>query len=204
MAKLGILIPTIVGREEYLERLLPILERQRQPYGDEIKIFILKDEGESNGGKTTGVKRNKLVDMAIQQGYDYGAFFDDDDLPSVDYIDKQMEVVYSGADCGSLIGAIYFSGRPGMPFLHSNKYKIWSQDNNYYYRCPNHLNCIKLDHFKAVPFPDQTVGEDGRQSEAMAAAGILKTQYDINTVIYHYFTGQKNTPTEIEYYERIK
>lgn len=204
MAKLAILIPTIVGREQYLNRLLEVLNKQIEEFKGEVVIFIDSDAGEANGGLTTGAKRNKLVDMAVSYGCIYGAFFDDDDLPSADYIRQQMKVVESGADCGSLWGSIYFSGILGKPFHHSNIYEVWENDTPEYRRCPNHLNCIKLEHFKAVPFPDKTWGEDGVQSELLAKSGLLKTQYEINSVIYRYFTGEKNTPTELNYYNELK
>lgn len=230
MNKLAILIPTIVGRDHYIDRLIPIFKSQISAFEDiskcdmllsqdkdfdsitnsfqsiiglkygNIAIFTYKDDSKISTGK----KRNALVYSAIEHGFTYGAFFDDDDLPSHDYIEQQLKVVASGADCGSLWGSIYFSGVLGKPFHHSNIYKVWENDTPEYRRCPNHLNCIKLEHFKAVPFPDQVFGEDGKQSEAMAAAEILKTQYNIETVIYHYFTGAKGTATEINYYNSLK
>lgn len=55
----------------------------------------------------------------------------------------------------------------------------------------------------AFPFPDQTFGEDGKQSEAMAAAGVLKTMHPCEDVIYHYFTGQKDTELEKEIVQNL-
>lgn len=204
LRRLAIMIPTTYDREPLLQRLLDVLNPQVLKHKDDVCILIECDEGEKNGGMTTGAKRNMLVQKAISLGFTYGAFFDSDDLPSEDYIDKQLSVVQSGADCGSLLGSIYFSGAKGKPFHHSIKYKVWGETPVLYERCPNHLNCVKLKHFAAIPFPDKTFGEDGVQSEAMAKSGVLKTEHLIDSVIYHYFTGAKDTQTERDHYAFLK
>jgi hypothetical protein len=55
---------------------------------------------------------------------------------------------------------------------------------------------MKLSLVKDIPFEDITVGEDGRWSMAIQKAGVLKTEYQINETIYHYFTGKKNHSIE--------
>lgn len=212
--KLAILIPTIPGREDSLHRLLVTLRAQVIKYsgGDVINRRIDSDPGfkfiyfdriaiiinKDNKEKTTGAKRNELIAAAKHEGYDYVAFFDDDDMPGPTYIQNQMAVVNSGKDCGELWGNIYFSGKKGKPFHHSIIYDKWSENKYTYQRTPNHLNCIRTDISAAFPFPDQVFGEDGKQSEAMAAAGVLKTMHPIDDVIYHYFTGTKGTDLENE------
>jgi cellulose synthase/poly-beta-1,6-N-acetylglucosamine synthase-like glycosyltransferase len=178
---LAILIPTLTSRAHLLERLVAELDKQRA--GKNVILIIAEDQGQ----KTTGQKRNELVQAAVINEADYICFIDDDDLPGENYIVRMLEGMALGVDCCSLLGRIYFKGRPGNPFHHSIKYDHWYQDKNMYYRNPNHLNCIKLDLVKDIPFNDQTIGEDGHWSIALQQAGVLKNEYEINEVIYHYY-----------------
>lgn len=200
--KLAILIPTTPDRKIYLQRLLDELVSQL----NELKLIGGKDVldtpelgevdvcifiNEDNREKTTGKKRNELIEAAAWAGAKYIAFIDDDDLPGPTYIKRGMEVVDSGLDCGELWGTLYINGKKDTrPFHHSIAYSVWSDDSKAYYRCPNHLNFIKLDLVKDIPFPDQSFGEDGQWSvHRVQPAGVLKTMYPIPEVIYYYFSG---------------
>lgn len=192
MSKLAILIPTLDDRINLFERSTNALNAQINylSKNTEIKIFSLSD----NGKTSTGEKRNILVREAFDAGYEYAAHFDDDDLPADNYMQNQYAVTESGMDCGSFWGQIYWEGKKGKPFHHSIKYPEWFEDDKYYYRCVNHLNCVRLDILKDYPFPDQTFGEDGIQSMSMKNAGVLKTEYQINEIMYHYFCGKIKNP----------
>lgn len=181
MIKLAILIPTLTDRAQLLNRLIAELDKQRD--GKDVVIIKHEDQGQL----TTGAKRNILIDAAFGSGAEYVAFFDDDDLPGENYIKRNLEGIEMGVDCCSLLGRIYFKGKPGNPFHHSIKYDHWYQDDKMYYRNPNHLNCIKLELIKDIPFRDQTIGEDGHFSIDIQKAGVLKTEYEIDEIIYHYF-----------------
>lgn len=182
---LAILIPTLTERVKLLNRLTDALDKQRQ--GKNVILIISEDQKQ----KTTGQKRNELIQAAVQNEADYIAFMDDDDLPGGTYIQRGIEVAESGMDCGELWGQIYWSGKPGKPFHHSIIHKEWYEDQKFYYRMPNHLNFQKLAVVKDVPFPDQNFGEDGKQSYAMRDAGVFKTEYPIKDILYHYFAGRK-------------
>lgn len=187
MQKLALLIPTLDGREQYLERLLTVLRPQVNAYGDNAEIIILKDNRE----KTTGWKRNALTEMAIISGATHRAFIDDDDTVTDDYMDLNMPGVMQDFDCNSLVGLYFLNGRYDRPFYHSLKYTHWWQDNAGYYRNPNHLNVVKLDLIKDIPFQDKTIGEDGCWSEDIFKAGVLKTEYEIIKPFYRYLCRTK-------------
>lgn len=191
--KLAILIPTLFEREALFRRVTDELGRQIDEIypnslpGEIVSIINITD----NRQHTTGKKRNALIELAVNEYKpEYIAFMDDDDMPGPTYIKRGLEVVESGMDCGELWGQIYWSGKPGKPFHHSIEHKEWYEDDKFYYRCPNHLNFMKLDVVKDFKFPDQNFGEDGQWSMAIKEAGALKTQYAIPEVIYHYFNGQ--------------
>lgn len=197
MSRFAILIPTLFERRPLMARLLKELRKQIALSGANVNILIKEDNGEL----TTGAKRNALVKEAVTMGIDYHAFFDDDDLPGPTYIKRQMEVVNSGKDCGSLWGNIYFAGQKGKPFHHSIQYDHWFENKYLYARSVNHLNCVKTSIAAQFPFPDQVFGEDGVQSLSMV--GVLKTEHVIDDVIYHYFTGTKDTEQEKEYIKQL-
>lgn len=194
--KLAILIPTIEGREEVFNRCVKQMVKQMEDLAANNVVVI--HEKTKAGEPTTGIKRNKLIQTAISMGCDYVAFFDDDDIPGPGYLKHLLATAQSGKDCGELWGSIYFSGKKGKPFHHSIIYNKWSENKYQYNRTPNHINCVRTEIMAAFPFPDQVFGEDGKQSEAMAAAGALKTMHPCEEVIYHYFTGQKDTDLEKE------
>lgn len=195
MKKLAILICTLPERHNVFDRLLECLTYQKYelPNPDDVDFLFHK---ESKGIKTTGRKRNELVATAAGLGFRYLAHHDDDDLPGKNYLRRMIEGIDLGVDCCSLIGQIYWSGKPGKPFHHSKDIKEWWEDDQRYYRCVNHLNCQKIDLVKNIPFPDKVFGEDGVQSYAMRDAGIFKTEHKIDEVIYHYFCGTKETQAE--------
>jgi len=187
MKKFAILIPTMTSRAKLLERCVSELKRQIKENDAEYSFEILMnlDLGEASTGK----KRNELVELALSMGITKGAFVDDDDLPGPTYIKRAKEFLLGDFDCAELWGNIFWSGKKGKPFHHSIKYKDWSEDNQYYYRCINHLNFMKLDLIKNYPFPDQSFGEDGVASYYWRDAGIFKTEMPIPEVIYNYYCG---------------
>ena len=185
MPLLAILIPTLNEREQLFNRLLEQLNNQRA--GKECIIIPNFDDRE----KSTGVKRNECLDKAREANASHVAFFDDDDLPGPNYIDLQMEVVHGNYDCGSLWGQYWENGKMSNPFHHSIIYDKWFQDSKYFYRNPNHLNCIKLELLNDIRFQDKTIGEDGHYSIDLHKAGLLKNEFQINEIIYYYFAGGK-------------
>lgn len=187
---LAILIPTLTERQQLLNRLLAELDKQRV---DKNVIVIISEDQRQ---KTTGQKRNELIEEAVIQGADYVAHFDEDDLPGPNYIERNLEGVNTGVDVCSLWGQLYIHNKPQNPFHHSLIYDHWYQDKTMYMRNPNHLNCMKLSLIKDIKYQHITVGEDGQMSISLQKAGVLKTEYKINETIYHYFTGKKNHAIE--------
>lgn len=202
MTKLAILICTLPERERSFNRLIEVLQHQRKRLRNPQDVHIVYNDV-AKGIETTGKKRNDLVQRAIEIEAKYIAHHDDDDLPGVNYLKRQLEGIELNVDCCSLIGQIYWSGKPGKPFYHSIENKEWWEDNQKYYRMPNHLNCQKLELVKDIPFPDQVFGEDGKQSYAMRDAGIFKTEHKIEEVIYHYYCGTKGTTSEQTQYNLL-
>ena len=94
-------------------------------------------------------------------------------------------------DCAELWGQYWENNTMFNPFHHSIVHDHWYQDKHFYYRNPNHLNCIKLELLKDIRFQDKTIGEDGHFSIDIQKSGLLKRQYPVNEIIYYYFAGGK-------------
>lgn len=186
MIKLSILIPTIVGREDFYKDLKDYLFAQYS--GDEIEICTEKDNRE----KSIGEKRNLLLERANGK---YVAFFDDDDKPSDNYIELLLEGIEKDVDCCSLKGIITTDGADPRIYEHSLKYSEWRTNGDdaavKYERPPNHLNCIKSEIAKQFKFPETYHGEDHVWSMAIQKSGLLKTEHYIDQVIYYYNYNSK-------------
>lgn len=181
---LAILIPTIVGREWYYNRLIDILYPQTREHKN-VKIFTLKDDKELSIGE----KRNILTENAYKEGYSHRAFIDDDDTVTSDYLDLNMPGVLGDYDCNSLIGIYSVNGYIDPKkhiFIHSLDYSCWYEDDEKYYRNPNHLNVVKIDLIKDVKFQHKNFGEDGCWSEDIQKLGCLKNEYRIDKPFYNY------------------
>ena len=141
-----------------------------------------------NREKTIGQKRNELLDASTGK---YFCFIDDDDEISPIYIDKIVQAANSGADCASLLGQYYLDGVYYKPFIHDLKIKEWRADENYFYRCPNHLNLIKKECVNGIYFDSVNFGEDGKWSMAINDQQRLKSQFEIKEMLYHYYHRSK-------------
>jgi hypothetical protein len=186
----AILIATRPETLHLLKRLL--IEIYSQPFEYEYLIIINNTKSENHGGPTTGAKRNDLMDAAIREGATHIAFFDDDDLCGPTYLQRNLEATNGDYDTAELWGQYYEHGKQLNPFHHSIIYDKWWQDDKFYYRCNNHLNCMKLEKVKDFRFLDRTFGEDGNWAMDIQKAGVLKTEYPVKEITYYYFHGKRD------------
>lgn len=183
--KLSILIPTLKERKGMLDVLLESLHTQ---INDEAEVLIESD----NRQKTVGEKRNILMNKA--QG-EWMCFIDDDDRVPSYYIAEIMKGIETNPDCCSLIGRITTDGKEPKTFIHSLKYDSYFEENNIYYRCPNHLNVIRRSIAIKIPFSEKNFGEDTDFALALNKSGLLKTEYSIPYIIYYYdYISNKKEP----------
>lgn len=174
--RLSVLICHIPERHRLLDRLLALLEPQKQHL---IEVIV------DDGGGSIGVKRNRLLDKANGQ---YVAFVDDDDLVSDDYAESVCSMIaMSNPDCVGIVGLVIQPGKDTWTFRHSISVDRWCKDKerHIYFRCPNHLNPIKASIAKSIRFPDISHGEDRDWSERIRP--YLKTEEFIEHPIYFYY-----------------
>lgn len=186
--KLSILIPTLPSRKHFYDRLIGLLAGQivAHPLGHLIEL-VTDDTGKEI---CIGTKRNRL--MAAAKG-EYMAFFDDDDRPGTNYIARLIGGIGKGVDCCSLHGIITTDGHRPKHFYHSIKYDRMFEENNIYYRPVMHINCIKTELARQCVFPEWKYSEDSNFAYQLQQKGLLKTEHEIEEVIYHYdFVQTKN------------
>lgn len=161
---LSILILTIPGREMMFRRLV---DRLLPQVTDAVEIVV----DEAPPPAPIGRKRNNLLRRATGA---YAAFIDDDDLVAEDYVPRVLKALHRKPDVVGLFGRITFDGRSPRLFEHSLKHTKWWEDDEVYYRCPNHLNPVRRELALRAGFPERNHGED--QDYSLRLRPLLKTE----------------------------
>lgn len=176
--KLSVLICTIEERKPRFDVLMAELEKLRNG-NPEIEILSECD----NKQMTIGTKRNLLLSRA--KG-DYVCSVDDDDWIDSEYFIKILQALEHEPDCVQMIGMMNTDGFNQKRFEHSIFHKRYFEQNNIYYRYPNHLNPIRRDIAQQFKFPELNFGEDTDWATQILNSGLLQHEEAIDKVIYHY------------------
>jgi cellulose synthase/poly-beta-1,6-N-acetylglucosamine synthase-like glycosyltransferase len=181
--RLSLLVCTVKGRENYLERLKARLKPQLTP---EVEILVAKDNREL----TIGKKRNDLIHNASGE---YIAFIDDDDWVSENYVKEILKATDSKPDVVGFNSIITFNGKTPRRVEITMKHKNWSHKMGTidgtaqpvtYYRCPNHLTPVKKSIALKILFPEMNDQEDRFYS--LAIPSFAETEVYINDYLYFY------------------
>lgn len=183
---LSILIPTVVGREAHLDRLLNEIAKQATALSlnGEVKAIFLKDDK----SVTIGAKRQQLYSMSEGK---YSTQIDDDDMIAPDYLKKVLKAIESHPDCVCYFEHVNFMGQTKVS-CHSNDFDDWGEryhDGDQYYdyiRTPYFKDVIKTDICKQIPVPDIRYAEDIEWSRRLKKSGLIKTEVFINDYMYFY------------------
>lgn len=187
--KLSILVPSVAERRNtFLPKCLDMLYSQLESLPIEqqktVEILFLIDSKE----RMLGSKRNNLIDIA--QG-EYIVFVDDDDRIEPDYISSLLEAIESNSDVITFLASVSLNGEPAKICHYSNKYAKDYNTTDTYHRLPNHICCVKKEIALKVPFLNIKNGEDSAYSKQLKPH--LRTQHEINRVMYHYDYNEKTT-----------
>jgi hypothetical protein len=193
---LSILIPTVVGREENLNKLTRLLFGKSIGNEDmigymggmigEIHLVIAKDNKEM----TIGQKRELLYSKA--EGL-YSIQIDDDDELAPNAIKIILEAIKSNPEMPCItfrekciINGEYKSSN------HSIKYGRWQDnfDGYDYVRTPFYKDVIRTDLAKSVPFPHIRWNEDEQWSYAIMP--LLTSEIHIDEELYYYNYNETN------------
>jgi glycosyltransferase involved in cell wall biosynthesis len=179
---LSILIPSLRCRAHLRQRLLEVLEPQVIDRPG-VELLIHEDDGE----RCIGRKRNDLVAVATGQ---YIVFIDDDDTVAPHYVEKIAAACNQLQDCVCFKVRRYSNGMDIGESVHSLQYEVYSTQKiapgrMRYCRTPNHLNPIRAELVRRVPFPELNHGED--QVFAAKIRPLLKTEAFIDDYLYEYW-----------------
>lgn len=179
--KLSILICTLEVRINAFDKIYSKLQNQikENKLQNNVEILYFKDDK----NHSIGHKRNELLRRSKGE---YVCFVDDDDDIHDDYINIICKAIENKTDCISLNGIITIDGENPKNFIHSIKYNRWYEENNVYFRPPNHLNPIKRVIAAQFVFPDINFGEDKAWSMDLVKSGLLKTESVIDKPYYFY------------------
>lgn len=198
---LSILIPTVIGREDYLNILITTLCGNGNWYNTNshknnahficyyipvefnLEIIICKDNKEM----TIGEKRELLYREA--QGV-YSLQIDDDDDVSPDAIELILEAIKQEPDCITFEEYVNIDGRE-YKSNHSLSYPGWVGNGEYllsdgfhFWRTPFFKSVIKTEIARSVPVPRIRWGEDNMWADELQKH--LKTEVHIPKQLYLY------------------
>lgn len=191
--KLSILIPTVHNRRNtFLPRILEQVYSQYDKLSieeqKEVEILVLMD----NKTIMLGDKRNLMVEQA--QG-EYVVFVDDDDRISDDYIKSILDATKENTDVITFLVEVSLNGEQPKICHYSKDYTKDYNDENNYYRLPNHICAVKKSIAETVLFPSVLYGEDSGYSKKLKP--LLNTEIKINKVLYSYDFNTETTETQM-------
>jgi len=177
---LSVLICALTERKKLLTNLLREIDLFKRR--SHLKVEVLFDL--DNRQKSVGQKRNDLVARAKGK---YCCFIDDDDQITPLYFTEIERALQTKPDCVSLLGIFYENGQVVKPFVHTLDCKLYHEDQEAFYRPPNHLNPILTGIVKRVGFPSKNYGEDTDFAMRLSNANLLQSEGQVEEPIYHYF-----------------
>jgi hypothetical protein len=177
----SVLIPTIQGREQSLEKLLQSIRGKIARLAPDMRVEIKIDY--DNCEKSIGAKREGLLQSA--QGK-YVSFIDDDDDITEDYIEDLWNCIQGDYHVMRLYGRI-----DPYRFFHTIEFKETDKmatDTTppMFRRPPNHLNPMLTDVAKLVHFQDASRGEDMDWAIRLHKTRFLVREYRSDPSRTHY------------------
>ncbi len=181
---LSILICTIPEREKDYECLIHELNKQITAYGYQTDVEVLADFS-PKGSISIGTKRNKLKDKAKGK---YICYFDDDDLPSENYLFEIITAIKSGYDFDIITFDLNYHVNSvfkwkyivGLSVGEKQIDQLYFIDRIFFHLCPH-----KKELVKEIFFPDHNFQEDVAYSNELKK--VAKVEYRINQSLYNYY-----------------
>lgn len=195
--KLSILIPTLVDRAADCAALVRELETQIAGIPgakDEVEIRVMSDNRE----RTVGEKRNALLHAAAG---DFVAFVDDDDQVADDYVRQILEAIIRNPtiDCVGMRGIMTRKNSHQRQVVYSLNYPGGFESGGVYYRPPCHLTPVRRSIAIRYSYANVSLGEDAQWSTRVAADRVLKSEFFVDRILYHYRFNPKSSGTQKNY-----
>lgn len=174
----SILIATIAGREEKLQRLLTTMNELKERICPDLRIEICTSF--DNREKKIGTKRQELLQGAKGK---YFSFVDDDDLVTDAYFEDALATIKGNFHTCRLRGQMN-----QYTFTHSieNTLDMPMCIGDVFIRPPNHLNVTMTGVGRLISFGNATRGEDLDWTIRLAQTGWLKNEYQSDPSRIHY------------------
>ena len=187
MKQIAILIPTLPVRIEKYCKLIKEINRQviEHDLCDKIQIVTFGDTKDY----VVGHKRNVLLGMSLAK---YICFIDDDDFISPKYVIQLYNASLKDVDCVSFNGVFVSQGTERLIDM-SKSHRGDIDENNCYYRLPNHLSCVKREIALKCKFPLLQFGEDNEYSKRIKK--YIKTEHKIKDILYFYNYDKRTSQT---------
>lgn len=176
---LSILICTMPERKLMFLRLVENLNGQIASLNSDLIEIISCDKL----NMSVGLKRNNLLQKSSGK---FIVYIDDDDEVTDDYVSLIYNTIKNNPDidCIGIKGYITENGGEPKDWVISMDYPDWFEENNIFYRTPNHISPVKRDIALLSGFPDTRFSED--YDYAMGILPHLKKEAKIDKQIYHY------------------
>jgi glycosyltransferase involved in cell wall biosynthesis len=195
--KLSILIATTKQRVEMFEELLHEFDRQlialnepMQSFGsalndlitrttESVELIALSDNKEIS----IGDKRQRLLELARGE---FIVYFDDDDMPSKNYVRIILNAITPDIDCIGMNVIMTTNGVKQQRCCHRLLSKVWANrvEGWDYVRNITHFNPVLRSVALRVGFKDLRFGEDKLYSDGVSA--LLTKEAYITEPLFHY------------------
>jgi len=189
--KLSILVCSVLGRRRtFLPSILDQIAEQIENRKD-VELIVVLD----NKLRTLGDKRNDLVKMA--QGK-FVTFIDDDDKIKPNYVCEILGAIESNKDVDviNFVVNVSLNGGSFKPCFYSKEFKTDFNLSESYHRLSNHIMCIKKELCLLAPYKPIIRGEDSAFAKDLLP--FIKTEHNINEILYEYHFNQSTTETQFK------
>lgn len=185
--KLSITIASVSIRKDMLDNLLSELNKQIDENNLNHEVEILVDDDDA---RYLGTKRKLMLEKA--KGL-FTCAIDDDDFISPNYVRLIVEAIKKdeSVDCLAINGIITFNGLNPRKWFISCHFEDWYEENEIYYRTPNHICPIKTELARLGNFDDVAWGEDYPFSQRMKS--LLKRETIVEEPLYYYQYSTENS-----------
>lgn len=179
---LSVLVLSHVSRTRKLRRLVKMLHPS-----DAVEVVVLWNRG--------GVDRSAYYNaLVVDAGGEYVCFVDDDDRVPAHYCDTLVEALKTKPDyVGFLVEVNDLSDKPinvrwrKYEASHSIRWRGWYQEQNRFFRDVVHLNPIRADIARGVPFPE---GRSLDHDWSMRVRPLIAREVFVDEVMYFYDFNQ--------------
>lgn len=192
---LTITIASVSIRKNMLDNLLGELNRQIQVNNLQNDVEILVDDDDK---RFLGTKRKVMLQKA--KGL-FTCAIDDDDWISENYVLLITNAIKDNPsiDCISINGIITTNGANPKKWIISCQFEDWYEEDDVYFRTPNHICPIKTELVRIADFDEVAWGED--YPFAQRVKKLLHKEVEITEPIYFY---NYNTENSLHNYHKIE